>query len=124
MDRWQYIGVLAACVAITLPLEAVLGARVYRRPVRLASTLLPVVAIFAVWDLVAVKRGHWWWSADQITGLRLLGLPVEEWLFFIVIPLCALLTYEVLGRTAVRTAPATAEPVEVGTDHEASSHGR
>ena len=98
MERWQYLGVLAACVAITLPLEAVLGARVYRRPARLAATLLPVAAVFAVWDLVAVHRAHWSWSADQVTGLRLIGLPIEEWLFFLVIPVCALLTYEVLSR--------------------------
>lgn len=102
MDRWQYIGVLAACVAITLPLEAVLGARVYRKPLRLAATLLPVVAVFALWDLVAVRRGHWRWSADQISGVRLLGLPVEEWLFFIVIPVCAVLTYEAVGRRTTR----------------------
>jgi lycopene cyclase domain-containing protein len=98
MDRWQYVGVLAACIAITLPLEAFLGARVYRRPARLAATLLPVVAVFAAWDLVGAHRDHWWWSADRVTGLWLLGLPVEEWLFLLVIPACALLTYEVLGR--------------------------
>jgi len=98
MDRWQYIGVLAACVAITLPLEAVVGARVYRQPARLAATLLPVVVIFAVWDIVAARRAHWWWSPEQVTGVWLLGLPIEEWLFFLVVPACALLTYEALGR--------------------------
>lgn len=98
MDRWQYVAVLAACVAITLPLEAVLGARVYRQPRRLVATLTPVVAVFGLWDVVASQRGHWWWSPDLATGARLLWLPVEEWLFFLVVPLCALLTYEVLGR--------------------------
>lgn len=98
MDRWQYLGVLAACVAITLPLEALLGARVYRRPARLAATLLPVLAVFAAWDLVAAHRAVWWWSADQVTGVWLLGLPIEEWLFLLIIPACAVLTYEVLGR--------------------------
>lgn len=98
MDSWQYLAVLAACVAITLPLEALLGARVYRRPRRLVATLAPVVGVFGLWDIVATQRGHWWWSAEQVTGLRLIGLPLEEWLFFLVIPLCVLLTYDVLGR--------------------------
>ena len=116
MERWQYLGVLAACVAITLPLEAVLGARVYRRPGRLAATVLPVVAVFAVWDWLAAHRGHWGWSPGQVTGLRLLGLPIEEWLFFVVVPICALLTYEVLGRPAAvrRPAPADRRTVEAG----------
>ncbi|MCP2322626.1 lycopene cyclase domain-containing protein [Hamadaea flava] len=97
MDRWQYAAVLAACVVITLPLEVILGARVYRRPARLALTLVPVVLVFAVWDLLAARRGHWWWSPDQVVGVHLAGLPIEELLFFLVVPICAVLTYEVLG---------------------------
>ena len=32
MDRWQYLILLGACVAITLPLEFGIGARVYLGP--------------------------------------------------------------------------------------------
>ena len=98
MDGWQYLMVLGLCAAVTLPLELIGGARVYRRPRALAATLMPVVAVFAGWDLIAVHRGDWWYSTRYTLGLRLLGLPVEEWLFFIVIPVCALLTYETLAR--------------------------
>ena len=101
MDAWQYMAVLALCVAVTLPLEAG-GARVYRRPRRLLATLLPVVAVFAGWDLIAARRGDWWYAARYTLGLRLLGLPAEEWLFFLVVPACALLTWETLGRYGKR----------------------
>jgi len=92
------MAVLAACTAITLPLEGLVGARVLRQPRRLLATLTPVVAVFGGWDLLASHRGHWWWPPDQVTGLRPFGLPLEEWLFLLVIPLCVLLTYEALGR--------------------------
>ncbi|GAB4059334.1 hypothetical protein GCM10028775_70330 [Catellatospora paridis] len=82
---------------MTLPLEPVLGARVYRQPRRLLATLVPVVAVFVLWDLIAVARGHWWFSPRYTTGVTVAGLPWEEWLFFVVVPLCALLTFEVLG---------------------------
>jgi lycopene beta-cyclase len=98
MDAWQYLLVLGACVAVTLPLEIIGGARVYRRPKALLAAVAPVVAAFAGWDLIAVHRGDWWFSARYTLGLRLASLPVEEWLFFLVVPVCALLTYEVLGR--------------------------
>ena len=98
MNAWQYLLVLALCTAATLPLEVIGGARVYRRPRALLATLAPVVATFAGWDLMAVRRGDWWFSARYTLGLRVAGLPVEEWLFFLVVPVCALLTYEVLGR--------------------------
>jgi lycopene beta-cyclase len=89
---------MAACLAITLPLEFVLGARVYRRPRRLALVLALVVVPFLVWDAVAIARGHWHYSPRYTTGARLpFGIPVEELVFFVVVPLCALLTYEAVG---------------------------
>jgi lycopene beta-cyclase len=97
MNAWQYLLVLGLCVAMTLPLEIIGGARVYRRPKALLATLAPVVAVFGGWDILAVHRGQWWFSARYIMGPRMAGLPIEEWLFFLVIPVCALLTYEVLG---------------------------
>ena len=100
MDHWQYLTVLAACAAVTLPLEVIGGARVYRRPRALLAALVPVVAVFAGWDLIAVHRGDWWFSARYTLAPRLAALPLEEWLFFLVVPVCALLTYEVLGRGA------------------------
>jgi lycopene beta-cyclase len=98
VDAWQYLLVLGSCVAVTLPLEIIGGARVYRRPKTLLATLVPVVIVFGGWDLIAVHHGDWWFSVHYTLGLRLAGLPVEEWLFFLVVPVCALLTYEVLGR--------------------------
>jgi lycopene cyclase domain-containing protein len=97
-DHWQYAALLAACLVITLPLELVLGARVYRRPRALAAALLPVVAVFVVWDLVGIARDHWSYSDRFTTGLDLGPMPVEELAFFFVIPVCGLLTYEAVGR--------------------------
>ncbi len=114
MDRWQYTMVLTGCIALTLPLELVIGARVYRRPRQLAATLAPVLAVFAVWDMVAAERGHWWWSPDLIIGARVLGVPLEEWLFFLVIPVCAVLTYEALGARPSRRPPTTTSRAHPG----------
>jgi lycopene cyclase domain-containing protein len=101
-ESWRYAAVLVACVAVTLPLEFVLGARVYRRPRRTALAILPVFTAFALWDVVATHTGHWHFSDRYTLGPRLAGLPLEEWLFFIVVPLCALLTYEAVGRVLRR----------------------
>jgi len=92
--RAVYLLVLAACLVGTLPLEIVLHTRVYARPKRLLLTLLPVVAVFVVWDLLAIRAGHWAYDPRQVTGVRLGALPLEELLFFLVIPVCAVLTLE------------------------------
>lgn len=95
----EYLLLLAACLLITAPLEFALGARVYRRPVRLLWALVPVVIIFTTWDLLAIRRGHWSYSPTQTTGVLLPGgIPIEEIAFFVVIPICGLLTYEAVGQ--------------------------
>ena len=103
MDRFQYLGLMVACLLVTLPLEFVFRARVYRRPVRLVRALALPVALFVVWDLIAIARGHWRFAARYVTGWELPGdLPVEELTFFVVIPICALLTFEASRRTLGR----------------------
>jgi lycopene cyclase domain-containing protein len=93
MDQWQYLFVLAACLAITAPLE-LFGAGVYRRAWRTAGAVLPVAAVFIVWDAVAIAAHVWTYHPRYITGVELPGrIPIEELLFFVVIPLCGLLTY-------------------------------
>jgi lycopene cyclase domain-containing protein len=94
-----YVGVLAFCVLGTLPLELWLGVRVYRQWKRLLLTLLPVVAVFVVWDLCAISAGHWTFDEVQTTGILLPGeLPLDELLFFVVVPTCALLSVEAVRK--------------------------
>ena len=98
MDQYQYLLVLAACLALTLPLELLLGARVWRRPVRLVLTLLPVVVIYSIWDILAIEVGMWDYSERFTTGILLpFDMPVEELAFFVVVPICGLLTLEAVG---------------------------
>ncbi|MHA3024745.1 lycopene cyclase domain-containing protein [Mycobacterium sp. BMJ-28] len=92
-DHWHYLLVLGACVLVTAPLE-IFGRGVYRQPRRLVTAILPVAAVFLIWDAIAVAAGVWEYNPRYLLGLILPGaLPLEEVLFFVVIPLCALLTY-------------------------------
>jgi len=104
-DDAQYLLLMGACLVVTLPLELLLGARVWRQPRRLARALIPTIVIFVIWDLIAIARDHWDFNPRYVTGWDLPGeLPVEELAFFVVIPICGLLTLEavraMLGRHA------------------------
>jgi lycopene cyclase domain-containing protein len=97
-SQYEYVAVLAACLLVTAPLEWV-GRGVYRRAPDVARTVVPVLLVLVLWDVVAIARGHWSFHQEAITGVVLAGvLPIEEVLFFVAIPLCALLTYEAVGR--------------------------
>ena len=101
-DRWQYLALMGACLLLTLPLEFVLRARVYRRPLRLLLALLPTIVVFVIWDIVGILRDHWSYSPKFTTGIMLGVMPLEELVFFIVIPICGLLTYEAVGHVLRR----------------------
>ena len=93
---WIYPAVLAGCLVATLPLELALRARVYSRPRRLLATLLPVLVVFVTWDALAIHAGHWHYR--HLLGLRIGNVPVEELAFFLVVPVCSILTLEAVRR--------------------------
>lgn len=59
------------------------------------AILLPGI-FFIVWDVAFTKLGYWSFNPDYTFDVRVLGLPIEEWMFFVVIPYCSLFVYEVL----------------------------
>lgn len=92
--RASYLLVLLACLVGTAPLEVFLHTRVYARWRRLLLTLLPVFVLFVIWDVLAIRAGHWSYDPDQTTGIALGNVPLEELLFFLVIPTCSILALE------------------------------
>ncbi|HEU4346808.1 MAG TPA: lycopene cyclase domain-containing protein [Actinoplanes sp.] len=102
MRHLAYLGVLAGCLAAALWLEPVLKVSVLRRWRRLLLTLVPVVVVFVLWDLAAISAGHWTFDPAQTTGIVFPGgLPLDEVLFFVVVPVCAILGFEAV-RTVLR----------------------
>jgi lycopene cyclase domain-containing protein len=82
-------------------LEIVLKTGVLRRLKRAVLSILPISLLFLVWDAYAIAKGHWFFDRSQMLGI--IGpfhIPLEEYLFFIVVPLAAILTIE--GVTTVK----------------------
>jgi lycopene cyclase domain-containing protein len=93
-----YLALLAGCLVVTAPLELVLRVRVYARWRRLLLALLPELVVFLTWELYAVAHGHWSYDAAQVLPARIGGMPVEELLFFLVVPTCAVLAFEAVRK--------------------------
>lgn len=68
----------------------------YKYPLRLAAAIAFPFIIYIIWDVFAAARGHWSFNEKYISGLKIINLPIEEILFFIIIPFCALFTWEVV----------------------------
>jgi lycopene cyclase domain-containing protein len=79
-------------------LEIFLKVGVLRRIRRAALSILPISMVFIIWDLYAISRGHWHFDRKQVLGIFSPGgIPLEEILFFVVVPLAAIMTIEAVG---------------------------
>ena len=115
MRHLTYLFVLAGCLVAAAPLEFLLGLRIRAQWLRLLLTLAPVLVVFVAWDCYAIARHHWSYDRAQTSGVLLPGrLPLEELLFFLVIPVCAVLTIEavrkVTGWTLLDESPEQTRP--------------
>jgi lycopene cyclase domain-containing protein len=103
MGQLTYLAALAGCLAGGLWLEPVRRVGVLRQWRRLLLTVAPVAVVFGGWDVAAIAAGHWSYDPTQTTGILLPGrLPLEELLFFVVVPVCAVLGFEAVRQTLVR----------------------
>ena len=55
-----------------------------------------VMSVFIIWDSLVTDR-HWFFNSAFTLPLRLLKLPISEWLFFFTVPYACLFTWEVLA---------------------------
>ncbi len=99
MGKWGYVAMLLFSVLGSFWLEIVLRVSVLRRYKRALLSIAPVGTLFLAWDAYAIAQGHWKFDTAQILGIYgPFDIPLEEFLFFLVIPLAAIMTIE-----AVRT---------------------
>jgi lycopene cyclase domain-containing protein len=61
-------------------------------PRSLIVGLLVLFLIAVLWDQLSVRLGLWTFSQDEIIG-DLFGLPIEEYLFFLFVPLLSINIY-------------------------------
>jgi lycopene cyclase domain-containing protein len=93
--RLSYCGVLALILCGSVWLEYALRTRVFARTRRLLLAVVPVVVLMFLWDAYAIAHGHWTFSPTQTLGWLLpWQVPVEEVVFFLVVPYASILTLE------------------------------
>ena len=56
-----------------------------------------MMCLFIPWDIYFTAKGVWDFNPNFIIDVKFLYLPIEEWLFFIIVPYACVFIYEVLN---------------------------
>lgn len=95
MKQWSYMAMLAFTLFGSGWLEFYFKLRIFPRIKRAVISILPVSVFFLIWDAYAIRQGHWFFDREQILGIYgPFSIPLEEYLFFIIVPFAALFTLE------------------------------
>jgi len=94
--QWLYSVILAGSLAVPLALSFDRSLQ-FRKQWRFVFPAIAIVAIFYIlFDVHFTRLGIWGFNPFYHFDLNFLGLPTEEWLFFVVIPFACQFLHEAL----------------------------
>lgn len=91
-----YLIILLISLSGPLALSFEKNLRLYRRWKYLLPAILITMLVFVAWDIIFTHMGYWFFNPIYNSGIYINKLPLEEYLFFIIIPYaCAFSFYAV-----------------------------
>lgn len=96
MERYYYL--LLDVFSLAFPFLASFEPRIHFRAKwpGLFRGILVMALVFIAWDAVFTANGVWGFNPRYLIGIHLIGMPLEEWLFFLFIPYSCMFLYEVM----------------------------
>lgn len=91
--HYTYFLILAASVAGPLVLSFDKKVAFYKNWKYVFPAMIIPALLYIVWDVYFTKIGVWSFNEEYITGIKLVNLPLEEVLFFFIVPYCCIFIY-------------------------------
>jgi lycopene cyclase domain-containing protein len=92
--HYTYFLILAASLAGPLALSFDKKVGFYKQWKYLFPAMVLPAALYIAWDIWFTAMGVWSFNENYIIGNKYGGLPIEEILFFFVVPYCCVFIYE------------------------------
>ena len=73
---------------------------ILRNKINLKNLLISLLILFIIgfiWDQISVRLGIWSFSDEKIIG-TLFGIPIEEYIFFIFVPVLVITVYTFINK--------------------------
>lgn len=97
MQMYTYL--LINIFSLSIPLIASFDKRLnfHKQWKYLFPGMIITLAFFVGWDVLYTDWGIWGFNPKYLTGINLINLPIEEWMFFITIPYACIFTFHSLN---------------------------
>lgn len=60
--------------------------KIYNNKKHMFLTIFLIFFTGSIWDYIATSRNHWVFPGPGLIGIKLFGLPIEEFMFFLIVP--------------------------------------
>lgn len=91
MSLYLILDIVAVTIPLLLSFEKHL--KFYQRWKYIFPAILVMMVPFLIWDEYFTQMGFWSFNEAYISGVRIMHLPLEEILFFIVVPYASIFAY-------------------------------
>ena len=92
-SHYTYFLILGASLAGPLALSFDKKVAFYKSWKYVVPAMILPAIFYVAWDVFFTAKQVWSFNDDYITGIHLFNLPIEEVLFFLVVPYCCLFIY-------------------------------
>jgi len=96
INHFTYLILLVGSISVPLFLSFDKKIKYFKTLKYILPAVLITAIFFWIWDIGFTKASVWSFNPEFTLGINLIGMPLEEWFFFIVVPYCCLFIYEVL----------------------------
>ena len=94
----EYFLILVGIFIITVFIQKYFQIRIYKNLKHLLFFNIINLFLATIWDQIAIQRGHWTFSPNYLLGIKIGYMPVEEFLFVLVLSYFALVFFKIIEK--------------------------
>jgi len=94
----EYLVILISVFLICLAVKWKFKLQLFHSTREALIVTVSLLVIGSVWDSFAIFRGYWSFNKEFFVGLTIGLMPLEEYLFMMVIPFLTLVVYRIARR--------------------------